>query len=135
MPTGDKTFAPELATTICERIALGESLRTICRADDMPSEATVRSWAVENVSGFAAQYARARDHQADFYADEIIDIADTDEDPQRARLRVDARKWKASKLAPKRYGDRMDVTSGGEPIASYSDILRAERLERAGSVT
>jgi hypothetical protein len=60
---------------------------------------------------FAAQYARAREEQADYYADEIIEIADTAEDANLARLRIDARKWKASKLRPKKYGEKIDLTS------------------------
>lgn len=35
---------------------------------------------------------------------------------QRSKLRVDARKWVAAKLKPKKYGDKIDVTSGNEPV-------------------
>ncbi len=82
---------------------------------------------------FMDQYARAREAQAEVRADEIVDIADdesgdftTDEDGkrvvnhehiQRSRLRVDARKWVASKLLPKRYGDKLQHTGeGGGPV-------------------
>lgn len=79
----------------------------------MPSAATVCRWQVER-SEFAEQYARARAAQADTLADELLDIADDDaEDVNRSRLRVDARKWIASKLKPKSYGDKMDVNHGG----------------------
>jgi hypothetical protein len=70
----------------------------------MPGFATVKRWLSENAD-FQAQYARAREEQADFYADEIIQIADTCTDTNKARLQIDARKWKASKLAPKKYGN------------------------------
>ena len=56
---------------------------------------------------------RAREKQADFYADEIITIADTEPDAAIARVRIDARKWTASKLRPKVYGDR--VKHSGDP--------------------
>lgn len=121
----------EIADTILARLADGESLREICRDPDMPSRPTVYGWVLNDTDGFADQYARARELQADSHADEIVDIADdgsndwmerrredgsvdevvNHEHIQRSRLRVDARKWVASKLRPKRYGDKLDVTS------------------------
>ena len=55
---------------------------------------------------FASQYARARERQAEVRAEENVDISDNDPHPVRARIRVDARKWVASKLLRKVYGDR-----------------------------
>jgi hypothetical protein len=126
-------FDQALADEICERLVNGESLRKICLSDHMPAASTVCLWLTLN-DQFAEQYARARDAQADTLADEILDIADDgsndwmgDKDEkdgtqyngdavQRSKLRVDARKWIAAKLKPKKYGERVDVTSGGEPI-------------------
>lgn len=101
-------YSQELIDNICSQIAEGKSLRTICDDDSMPTRETVRVWLRDN-DVFSAQYARARDEQADYYADEIIEIADTEKDPQKARVRVDSRKWVASKLKPKRYGDKLDL--------------------------
>lgn len=106
---------------VCEQIANGKSLREICEPEGMPAPSTIVGWLVED-DALSEQYTRARERQADFYADEIIEIADQakNEDAQIARLRVDARKWKASKLAPKRYGDKVtNEHSGpdGQPIA------------------
>jgi hypothetical protein len=101
---------PQIKARICLEIAEGKSLRNICLADDMPASETVRVWLALDAE-FAAQYARAREEQADYYADEIIEIADTAEDANLARLRIDARKWKASKLRPKKYGEKLDLTS------------------------
>ena len=121
---------PALIASICERIAKGESLRAICSSEGMPPISTVCLWLSQDAK-FAEQYAHARETQADYYADEIVAIAD--EDPalitrgdgdavevsldgaaiQRQRLRIDARKWVASKLRPKRYGDKVDVEHGG----------------------
>lgn len=121
-------FSQAIADTICKRIAEGESLRAICSDNDMPGKSTVMEWLREK-KGFADQYAHAREEQADFYAAQIVDIADEadvetkydGEDVKlvldatavaRNRLRVDARKWYASKLAPKKYGDKLAV--GGD---------------------
>jgi len=106
-------FTQEIADAICERLAEGESLRKICLADGMPNKATVFRWLVAHPT-FSDQYARAREEQAETLADEIVEISDGDgeaSDPQRDRLRVDARKWVASKLKPKKYGDKQLVGS------------------------
>ncbi len=124
MSTGRKRGRPsiytaELATAICERLAQGESLRSICRDEGMPTETTVRQWALDDREGFYSQYARARDMGLDAMADEVLAIADTDagEDVQRSRLRFDARRWYLSKLAPKRYGERLGIEqAGGGPV-------------------
>ena len=116
----------DVADTICERLVEGESLRSICRDPDMPAVSTVFRW-LRMVEGFSEQYARAKESQADTYADEIVAIADRDaaiDDDNavmtaRDRLRIDARKWVAAKLKPKRYGDRIaqEITGGeGGPV-------------------
>lgn len=111
------TIDKSIFDDICVQIAEGKSLRQICAQDGMPSGETIRRWlAADEAEGgeMCAQYARAREAQADYYADEIIEIADTATDAQIARLQVDARKWKASKLAPKRYGEKVSHEHGGE---------------------
>lgn len=127
-------YDPAIAALICERLATGESLRGICRDDGYPAESTVRGWAVDDVDGFAARYARARDMGLDTLADQLLEIADTPQAGVRTeisddgvktvtedmlghrRLQIDARKWYLAKLAPKRYGDKLEL--GGE-IKSY----------------
>jgi hypothetical protein len=92
-------------------MAMGESLRSICRAEGMPSEVTVRRWATEDREGFSSQYAMAAQIRMDCLADEILEIADNESgDPARDRLRLDVRKWLMSKIAPKRFGDKLDLT-------------------------
>jgi hypothetical protein len=114
------TYSDEIADEICERLAEGESLRSICSGDGMPRKATVFRWlADERLSVFRDQYTRAREEQAETLADEIVEIADGDGDKesdntQRDRLRVEARKWVASKLKPKRYGDKALIGSDPE---------------------
>jgi len=110
-------------------MADGQSLRGICRGDDMPAASTVFRWLKEKAP-FQEQYEIAQADRAHALAEEALEIADdslndytnTDGGPklnpehvQRARLRVDTRKWFASKLAPKKYGDKLSL--GGDPDA------------------
>lgn len=120
-------FSQELFDTICERIADGESLRSICSDADMPNKGTVFRWLSES-DALSDQYARARECQADTIFDEVLDIADdarndwmerrgeddagwvaNGEHIQRSKLRIDARKWMAAKLRPKAYGDKVEM--------------------------
>lgn len=98
--------AQRIMDAICERLANGESLRHVCSDRGFPTTTTIKRWLNDNET-FRAQYARAREDQADHYADEIIEISDRAEDAAKARLRVDARKWVSSKLLPKKYGDKV----------------------------
>lgn len=119
-------YTKALARKICERLAAGESLRAICQDEGMPSEAAVRAWALDDVDGFSAQYEASRNLGLDCMADEVLDIADNDDgDAQSRRLKFDARRWYLSKLAPKRYGDKVAHQHTGEnggPI-QYHAIL------------
>jgi hypothetical protein len=127
-PTGRRSkFRTDIAEEICRRLSNGESLRGICRAERLPSEAAVRGWVRDDVGGFASHYARARDDASEGYVDELISIADASGD---ARLRVDARKWVVSKLLPKKYGDRLALDHGGEvkTTASDADVARKVAL-------
>ena len=121
------TEAP--AARICRRLAEGESLRGICADKAMPAISTVMGWLFNGkYEDFSEQYTRARQAQAELRADEIIDIADgaehgASEAVQAARLRVDARKWVAAKLLPKKYGDKLQHTGeGGGPIRTEVDL-------------
>lgn len=135
-------YSPELASLICERIASGESLRGICRGDDMPAASTVFRWLTEKPA-FQEQYVRAREAQADNLFDEILEIADDGrndwmeragedgqtgdsvlnaEHIQRSKLRVDARKWYLSKLAPKKYGDKIEHEHTGNVTIKASSL-------------
>jgi len=138
-------FNQEIASGICERIADGESLRSICASDDMPAKSTVFKWLTQQ-KGFADQYAHAREAQADTLFDEMLDIADdarndwmerngkddagweaNGEHIQRSKLRLEARKWMAGKLRPKKYGDKITqehTGADGGPVM----IQRIERV-------
>ncbi|MES2397933.1 MAG: terminase small subunit protein [Bacteroidota bacterium] len=127
-------YSKEVCDKICEILSTSsKGLVTICKSDDMPHHATVMRWlATPENKEFCDNYTRAREDQADFLADEIIQISDdatndfmtvtkgevqyeieNKEWTSRSKLRVDARKWKASKLAPKKYGDKVQTEHSG----------------------
>lgn len=135
------TYTTELADKICDRIARGESVLRICKDPEMPAQSTVYLWLLnENNKEFSEKYAQARNSQAEVLFDELLDIADDGtndyvsklnedgtetemynaEHVNRSRLRVDTRKWYLSKVLPKKYGDKMDFTSGGKEIKSVN---------------
>jgi hypothetical protein len=119
----------EIKAHVCEEIAKGRSLRDICAADGFPAPSTICLW-LKNDAAFAEHYAHARERQADHFADEIIEIADkaTAANYNVARLKVDARKWKASKLAPKKYGDKLDLNhSGGLKVETVKRVIHDPR--------
>ena len=105
-------YTQETADNLSEKLADGRSLRSICADVGMPDKATVFRWLAAHET-FRDQYARARESQADSLFDDILEIADTAEDAQLARLRVDARKWMAGKLKPKVYGHKIGLDNSG----------------------
>lgn len=133
-------FTQQIAETICERLSLGESLRSICRDEAMPGQTTVFRWLSDDET-FRKQYTHAREVQADSWADDIIEIADdglndTYKDAEgiertnadviaRSRLRVDTRKWLMARMAPKKYGDKItqEVTGAdGAPLVPVINL-------------
>ncbi len=133
-------YTEALAAEICRRLAEGETLRSVCRDKAMPDKATILRWlADKKKADFREQYVYAREMQADALFDEALEIADDasgdwtkdkdgkkvldHENIQRSRLRVDTRKWAAGKLAPKRYGDKLDL--GGSIGLRWEDALKA----------
>lgn len=124
-------YSEELANEICRRIANGQSLVTICNDEAMPSRETIYAWINEKPE-FSDKYARAKEDQADFKAEEIETIADKalkgEYKADVARVAIDAKKWTASKLKPKKYGEKLDVTSAGEKVEPIV-IYRPEKLK------
>ena len=134
MPGGRPTkYTKKLAQEICTRLSGGESLRAICRDEAMPNKATVMRWLQADRSGFREMYELAREVQAECLADEIIDIADEAYDRDTAagaKVRVDARKWVAARLLPKKYGDVRRHEHSGEVSLNLSDVI--DRLNARG---
>jgi hypothetical protein len=137
-------YSEEIAERICGEISAGKSLRSICEQEGMPTKTTVFRW-LASEEAFRDQYARARETQADAMLEEILEIADdgrsdsytddegnvrTDQDViARSRLRVDTRKWAMSKMAPKKYGDKLDVNHDGKvtvQIVRFDDDQTAQ---------
>jgi hypothetical protein len=114
---------------IIDRIEQGESLRSVLRSEDMPSQNTFFKW-LNKSEEKVKQYARAMELRAEVRFESIE--ADYMEEPQRdpmtgkidtgwvqlQRLKIDSKKWELSKLHPKKYGDKLDVTSDGDKITS-----------------
>jgi hypothetical protein len=146
-------YTAEIGDRICERLACGESLRSICAEQGMPSQSMVFRWLAQDAV-FREQYTRAREAQADVLADETLDIADdgrndwmekfgkdgesvgwqlNGEAVARSRLRVDARKWFAAKLAPKKYGDKVAIGGADDlpPVQSVHALDEKTLLQIA----
>ncbi len=151
-------YTEEVAKRICEDISHGKSLVTICKRPEMPKYSIVMEWLIKDSPyfkpSFLERYTRAREIQADYLAEEIIEIADdsskdvvikTDkkgneyeavdhEVVNRSRLRVDSRKWIASKLKPKKYGDRTIHAGDEENPVNVGIIVYPGEKKPAGSV-
>ena len=138
------TYTPEIAAEILQRLET-EPLNQICRDDHLPPESTVRRWATDDVDGFGAKYAHARSLLIEHWAEEITTISDDStndymeiedekgrtktvvdhENIQRAKLRVDSRKWLLSKLRPQVYGDRTALEHSGPGGNELTVVLRS----------
>lgn len=110
-------YSEEVAAHICSEIASGRSLRSVCEDEGMPDKSTVFRWLSKHET-FRDQYARAQEDRTAAMAEDILEIADQYDNAQdkvdvehiqRAKLRIDARKWLMSKMAPKRYGDKQEI--------------------------
>lgn len=146
MPAGRPTkYSKEIADAICYDIAHGMTLRKIEIKHNVDLT-TIYDWILKNEE-FSEQYTQARVLQADFFADQSIDIADDNSEDiktiidkngnvkqvvdhevvNRSRLMVDTRKWHAEIQAPKKYGvKKLDITSGGEKLPNAISITFTE---------
>lgn len=148
-------YSGAVGDDICEHIAHGKSLVSWCKESGV-GYSTVMGWLSAD-KAFSDKYARAREAQADYLAEEIVNIADT---PQigvktktndkgevettegdmieHRRLQVDARKWYASKLAPKKYGEKLAVGGADDlpPLQSTVKVdgLTTEQLRALASI-
>lgn len=137
------SYTQDLADLICEGLASGMSMRTVCKGEDMPAMQTVFRW-LRIHPEFCEQYTRAKAEAADALVEEMIDICDdgtndwmevhdkdgasagykiNGEHVQRSRLRVETRKWIAAKLKPKKYGEKLDLNHGVEPDNPLATLM------------
>lgn len=119
---------------VLDEVEKGKPLRQILGSNGMPSRRKFYDW-IDSDESMRERYARAKDVEADALFDEMLTIAKTpieteliDDGPngvrrvtsdnvQRSRLMVDALKWVLAKKAPKKYGDKIDVTSDNQALA------------------
>lgn len=154
-PVPPSKHTPEIEQAIVERLADGESLRSICRTEGFPNDRTVRDWIDQDrPPGIAARIQRARVAGYMAMADEILEISDdgrndwmerlnynggtpelvpNGEHINRSRLRVDTRKWILTKMLPKVFGDSSRVELAADKsladiLQSREDKLRAARM-------
>lgn len=141
-------YTEELAEAICLRLSEGESLRSVCRDDGMPSKQAVLRWLAKHES-FRAQYVRAKEQGAEALAEEMFDIADdgandwmertnsdgdnigwqlNGEHVRRSQLRIDTRKWYLSKIMPKKYGEKIQTEHSGR--VAFTDMTDDELQRR-----
>lgn len=133
-------YTDELALKILDEISTTHhGLKKVCKNNGL-AVSTLLIW-LRDDKEFSILYARAKEAQADLLADEILSIADKErelietvsnsegeyqtrkDNIARSRLQVDARKWLAAKLKPKKYGDTQQADkSGAEPI-SFEDFI------------
>jgi hypothetical protein len=143
-----RLYNKEMADKICELLANGKSLTSICREEKFPCYGTVMRWLWEDRpyrEDFLKCYDEARQQQAEFMADDTIDIADNgindyvtkiDEKTgreyevlnidhiKRSALRVHARQWAAAHLRPKKYGNQVSVTGAdGKPLITNTPTI------------
>lgn len=148
-------YSQDLADSICEMIAMGYSMRSVSADESMPASSTMFKWLREHTE-FSEQYARACEERSEAMAEDILDIADdgtndwmeiekrgetytvaNNEAIQRSRLRVDTRKWLMAKTKPKKYGDKLDMTSDGKalPTPIYGGLSVKETNEHISATT
>jgi hypothetical protein len=140
-------YSDDLANEICSQLSEGKSLVTVCKPESMPHRVTIFRW-FDKHPEFRNKYDAAKDESADYLVEEMVDIADNqtaqpvlvDGIPlevggkivlksdaagvAHARLRIDTRKWYASKLKPKKYGDgRQDLESAESIAKALIDLV------------
>lgn len=104
-----------ICEAICARLIAGESMKSICADAAMPAVVMVYQTMAQD-EGFRTAIARAREAQQDAIVDSTVDLADeaTPETVQVVKLQIWARQWRAAKLAPKKYGERIQNVHTGE---------------------
>jgi hypothetical protein len=143
------SYTPELAAEICQAVATSEyGLKRLCEMHPhWPAKITINLWRFKDLNGFSAQYNKAKQAQIDLLVEQCMDISDdisrdtvvnnqgnevcNSEYVNRSRLRVDTRKWIASKLVPRVYGDAKQLEIKTEENEQLKEELKKLRLELA----
>lgn len=133
-------MTPEIIDAVLNEIAGGKSMVRVCAMPGMPNRTSFLRRVADDKE-LQARYAMAMDARADKYAEETIDIADdgsndtyVDDEGRtkvdtdvvaRSKLRIAARQWYAAKIAPKKYGDKVDLNHGGQAENPLNVLLKA----------
>jgi hypothetical protein len=135
-----KLGRPTLRTSRIEKVILGRisegrSLQKVCRSKHLPSYSTVTRW-LNDDEEFRKKYAQSRKQQAELLASQILEIADDEEQDtaqdriNRARLKIDTRKWIASKLLPKVYGERNNPEITVNSTVNNILVMNQDQMKR-----
>ena len=108
------SYSTEISNEICFR-AMTRTLYKITQDDDMPNRDTIYRWLNEN-KDFSDNYARACKIRREERFEKMEEIPDIEDDVQRARLKVDVLKWQLAKEEPRKYGDKIDMTTNGKDL-------------------
>lgn len=153
------SYSEKVAELICNRLAGGESLNVICQDARLPARSTIYVWLTRDTEGFQDKYARAREAQTHFMADEILEISDRErlgervttkadggvetvivDQVDRSRLQVDSRKWLMARMAPKKWGDKTALQLTGKDegpveVTSPRDRISERLTQIAGRIS
>jgi len=119
-----------LCIEICDEVANGFNIKTVLASkQSYPSFQTWCNWKREHTQLFDL-YTRSIQDKAESVDEEIdlimSEVKSGDIDAPTGRLLIDTLKWKASKYYPKMFGDKTDITSGGEKIQSAPTSIQVE---------
>lgn len=135
-PVGRPTIKTDaILDDICLRLASGETLCGICTDERMPGFTTVKTW-LRDDEQFRASYVRAREDQADYFADEVVDVgrSATKETAGAVREHINALTWAASKINKSKYGDKgtdINISNTVVTLTQADQVQLQERRKKA----
>jgi len=129
-------YSEELADDICNRIAGGESLNSICKEGEYPTMSCVLMWVVNGKHPlFFDKYRKAREAQGLYDGDRLRDIVETmvvgEIEPQVAKVAIDAYKWTAARNAARVYGKRVEEQDTAQQDTEVESDKFEEQLTAA----
>ena len=118
---------PEIIDRFLDEIRNGRSAAMACKQPGMPHSKTICAW-MRDDAAFAAQYEKAKEERGNYYGELVAEISLAGlqgkyKDSGMLRAAIDGLKWSAARMAPKGFGDRMQVEHSAE--SSYVDALKA----------
>ena len=125
-----------IAQDIVDKVTECYTLYQLCKLPDMPNRDTIYQWLIK-YSDFSDKYSKALGIRRSMNFESLLDVIEKEPDVNRARLKVDVIKWQLSKEEPRKYGDKLDVTSDGEKIVpiiqvginhTKRDVIEAETV-------